>query len=105
MCRELAGQQALVIATDSGVLVPELNLRVMERSGLVICLDCQPERLWQRIGQSDDRPMLAAQDEGRFARLQTLLEQRAPAYARIAHHIEVTHLLPQEVAEQVCAYL
>ncbi|NJN97352.1 MAG: shikimate kinase [Anaerolineales bacterium] len=82
LCRELAAREGLVIATGGGALVTEANLRVMGSSGLVICLDCAPaKRWWQRIGQSEDRPMLAEQDEGRFARLAALLEQRAPAMA------------------------
>jgi shikimate kinase len=101
LCRELAEQDGLVIATGGGVLVAEANLQVMEQSGLVICLDCDPAVLWQRIGQSEDRPMLAAQDEGRFARLAALLEQRAPAYARIKHHLDVTYLSPEEAARRI----
>lgn len=104
LCRELAGQEGLVIATGGGTLVPEPNLRAMESSGLVICLDCEPDILWQRIGQSADRPMLAARDQDRFARLAALLEQRAPAYGRIKRHLDVTHLLPKEIARRICEW-
>lgn len=102
LCRELAQQQGLVIATGGGALVLEQNLRVMGQSGLVICLDCEPAILWQRIGRSDNRPMLADRDEGRFTRLATLLEQRRPAYNRIKHHLDVTNLSPEEAARRVC---
>ncbi|MCB9079328.1 MAG: shikimate kinase [Anaerolineaceae bacterium] len=102
LCRELAAKSELVIATGGGALVPEANLRVMERTGLVICLDCQPDVLWQRIGHSQNRPMLAAQDEGRFARLAALLEQRTPAYGRIKYHVDVTRLAPAQAAVQIC---
>lgn len=104
LCRELAQQEGLVIATGGGALVAEVNLRVMESSGLVICLDCDPAVLWQRIGQSEDRPMLAARDETRFARLAALLEQRAAAYGRIKHHLDVTHLSPAEAARRICEW-
>ncbi|MCL4301752.1 MAG: shikimate kinase [Anaerolineae bacterium] len=104
LCRELAQQEGLVIATGGGALVVEVNLRVMESSGLVICLDCDPAVLWQRIGQSEDRPMLAARDETRFARLAALLEQRAAAYGRIKHHLDVTHLSPAEAARRICEW-
>lgn len=103
-CRELAQQRDLVIATGGGALVPEQNLRMMESSGLVICLDCDPALLWQRIGQSEDRPMLATQDENRFARLAALLAQRAPAYGQIKHHLDVTHLSPEEAARRICEW-
>jgi shikimate kinase len=102
LCHELAAQKGLVIATGGGALVVEANLRIMEASGLVICLDCDPATLWQRIGQSEDRPMLAGQDEGRFARLAALLAQRTSAYSRISHHLNVTYLSPEEAAQRIC---
>lgn len=102
LCRELSARAGLVIATGGGALVNPANLRQMEAGGLVVCLDCQPAELWRRIGHSEDRPMLAERDEGRFARLAALLEQRAPAYARIPHHVDVTHLSPDEAAEKIC---
>ncbi len=101
LCRELAARERLVIATGGGTLVPEENLRVMAETGLVICLDCEPATLWQRIGHSENRPMLAEQDAGRFARLQALLEKRAVAYGRIERHLDVTRLSPQATAERV----
>jgi shikimate kinase len=101
LCQELAEQEGLVIATGGGALVPEANLRVMERSGLVICLDCEPVTLWQRIGQSEGRPMLAEQDESRFTRLAALLAHRASAYGRIKHHLDVTYLSPEEAAQRI----
>lgn len=101
LCQELSRRENLVIATGGGALVPEENLRVMERAGLVICLDCEPAILWVRIGQSQNRPMLAEADEARFARLASLLEKRTPAYERIHHHIDVTHLSKEEVAKKI----
>lgn len=102
LCHELSQQSGLVIATGGGALLPEANLRLLEQSGLVICLDCEPATLWQRIGHSDNRPMLAEPDEGRFARLAALLTQRAPAYDRIALHLDVTNLSPEEATRQIC---
>jgi shikimate kinase len=104
LCRELAAQENLVIATGGGALVSEKNLRVIERSGPVICLDCEPDVLWERIGHSEDRPMLAEQDEGRLARLAALLDKRTPAYGRIKHHLDVTQLSPEEATQRICEW-
>ena len=105
LCQELAEREGLVIATGGGALVPEENLQVMERNGLVVCLDCDPTTLWKRIDRSENRPMLDVRDEGRFARMAALLEKRAPAYSRIRHHLDVTHLSSQEAAEQICGLM
>lgn len=102
LCRELSGRENLVIATGGGALVPEENLRVMESTGWVICLDCEPAVLWGRIGHSQNRPMLAEEDETRFARLAELLAQRAPAFERVQHHVDVTNLTREEAIVEVC---
>ncbi len=101
LCRELAQKEGLVIATGGGALVPQENLRVMEQGNIVICLDCRPDVLWKRIGRSQNRPMLAANDQARVDRLAALLEKRAPAYARIQHHVDVTQLSRTEVVQQI----
>ena len=102
LCRELAAQSGLVIATGGGALVAAENLAAMEATGLVICLDCEPEILWQRIGHSENRPMLAERDEARFTRLSALLERRTPAYRLIQRHLDVTHITPEAAAQKVC---
>lgn len=105
LCCELSGREGVVIATGGGALVSEENLRVVESTGLVICLDCEPAVLWKRIGQRQGRPMLAEEDETRFARLAALLEQRTPAYRRIQHHIDVSHLSKEGVTMKICQLL
>jgi shikimate kinase len=101
LCVELANERGLVVATGGGTLVAEQNLQVMTANGLVVCLNCEPTILWQRIGHSQNRPMLAELDSGRFARLATLLEQRRPAYDRIEQHLDVTYLTPKEAAVKI----
>jgi len=99
LCRELAAQEGLVIATGGGALVDPRNLAVMQASGLIVCLDGEPAALWERLAGVVDRPLLAGPD-GR-ARLEALLATRREAYARIPHHVETTGRTPEEVAEAV----
>ncbi len=94
LCRELNGWRERVIATGGGTLVNPQNLAIVAPQNVVICLDCDPDVLWQRLSTATDRPMLDAADAR--ARLFSLLAERAPAYARIPHHIDVTHLSPAE---------
>ncbi|MDM8518652.1 shikimate kinase [Anaerolineales bacterium HSG6] len=103
LCHELAQRSGHVIATGGGALIPPANRQVLAETGLVICLNCQPDILWQRIGDSENRPMLAEQDASRFNRLMDLLAQRQPAYQQIPYQIDVTHLNPVEAADQIMA--
>jgi len=70
------------------------NPAMVTEHNLVICLDCAPDVLWARLSAATDRPMLDADDAR--ARMESLLAARAPAYARIPHHIDVTHRSPAE---------
>ncbi len=94
LCRELNGWRERVIATGGGTLVNPQNLAIVSPQNLVICLDCAPDVLWQRLSTATDRPMLDAADAR--VRLFSLLAERQPAYARISHHIDVTRRSPAE---------
>lgn len=94
LCRELNGWRERVIATGGGTLVSPQNLAIVAPQNVIICLDCEPDVLWQRLSTATDRPMLDAADAR--GRLFSLLAERAPAYARIPHHIDVTRLSPAE---------
>ncbi len=94
LCRELNGWRERVIATGGGTLVNPQNLATVTPHNLVICLDCAPDVLWERLSAATDRPMLDSDDTR--ARLESLLAERQPAYARIPHHIDVSHRSPDE---------
>jgi shikimate kinase len=99
LCHELAARRGLVVATGGGALVNADNLAVMSNTGLVVCLDCAPEILLQRIPQDGERPLLAAPD--RRQRLLALLAARRQAYERIGQHVDTTALAPAQVVEAI----
>ncbi len=99
MCRELAGERNLVIATGGGALLSEENRRALGETGLLICLRAPAEVLLARLDGADDRPLLAGPD--RQARIEALLAQRAAAYAAIPHQIDTAGLTVEQVAERV----
>lgn len=94
LCRELNTWRERVIATGGGTLVDADNLATITPHNLVICLDCAPDVLWERLATATDRPLLNGDDMR--ARLELLLAERQPAYARIPHHIDVSHRSPEE---------
>jgi len=98
LCRELANWRGYVIATGGGTLVNPKNLAALTRHHIV-CLDCEPETLWQRLAAADDRPMLDSADKK--TRLLNLLQARQPAYARIQHHVDTTRLSIDEVVGEI----
>ena len=99
LCRELAVQSDLVIATGGGALVDSTNREVMGFSGMLFCLNCSSEGVLHRLALVENRPLLDVED--RRERIETLLVQRRDAYARISHQIETAGRTIAQVAEDV----
>ncbi|MGQ9889499.1 MAG: shikimate kinase [Aggregatilineales bacterium] len=96
LCRFLAGQRGLVIATGGGTLVDPGNRAVMLASGFVVCLNASVETIRQRLTGQSARPLFHGDWEG-------LLRQRQAAYAEIPHQIDTDGRLPETIAEEVLA--
>lgn len=97
MCRFLAAQQGLVVATGGGMLMDESNRDVMLASGLVICLTATTAAIAKRLGSDTTvRPLL--QGDWR-----ALLEKRRPFYELIPHQVDTTDKQPEDVAGEIVA--
>ncbi len=101
LCRELADQGDLVIATGGGALVDIDNRQVLASTGLVICLTADVETILGRLEDVTDRPLLDAPD--RRARVGALLEARRAAYGTLPYHVDTTGLTTTQVTERVLA--
>lgn len=93
VCRDLAAERGLVIATGGGMLVNPENRALMLASGLVVCLDAAPDVIRERLAQATDRPLAA--------NWETLYEQRRAAYAAIPTHIDTSGQPPERIAEEI----
>lgn len=101
LCEELSAQQGLVIATGGGALVDSNNRALMMKSGTVVCLTCDVDKILHRVnaGGNSDRPLLNVADP--HAEIERLLEVRREAYAAIPWQIDTTGLSIEEVAARV----
>ncbi|MEM9177877.1 MAG: shikimate kinase [Myxococcota bacterium] len=88
---EAAGQEAAVVALGGGAIVqPGAAARLTER-GTVVWLEADPETILGRIGDAATRPLLAGLDaEGQREKLDALLVERKPYYARAAIRVDAT---------------
>ncbi len=106
LCAELSGRDDLVIATGGGALVNPANRAAMERSGVVVCLDADPDEILRRVGGAGtgaptDRPLLNVADPA--ARIAELLAARRDAYGAIPWHVATTGHSVDDVVAQVLA--
>jgi shikimate kinase len=76
-----------VMALGGGAFVQRRNWEIIENNGVTVWLDCELERVRQRLGEDGTRPL--AQDP---IALERLYEDRRPLYARADFRIDVdTH--------------
>jgi len=99
---ELLGERDLVVSTGGGTPMEGDNLERMLAAGPVILLDVPMETLLPRIIRSGgDRPLLLGlKGDALKARVETLLAERMPTYAR-ASHVVRADCPPEEVARRI----
>jgi shikimate kinase len=92
-------EHGLVVATGGGVVLNPDNVADLEKSGKVICLTATPETIHKRIGQDLNRPLLQGGEA--IKRIRSLLEKRAPVYARIQLQVPTDGRSLEEVVAAV----
>ena len=101
VCRE----ERQVVSTGGGMPVDETNRRLMERSGLVVCLEARPETILGRLETQIDgpdlevRPLLAGADPSES--IVALKSQRQPSYSLAHWTVHTDGLIPLEAADEV----
>jgi 3-dehydroquinate synthase len=89
-----------VVALGGGMLVDDENRALVESSGTVVCLGCNPETILKRMGDElNARPLLVG--SGPLERLKALLAKRAALYASFPLTLDTTDLAPEDVARKV----
>jgi shikimate kinase len=96
-----------IVSAGGGAFVSERNRSAMLNGGIVFWLAARPETIYERLTHEDTaaavRPLLAVADP--MARIESLLGQRAPAYAKAHHTIDTDGVTPEGVAGRVLKLL
>ena len=95
----------VVIATGGGAVVDADNRELMNKSGVVICLEAQPDTIYRRLladaekGETVVRPLLATPDPKQH--IKKLKELRQPYYALCDWAVHSDNLTIDEVCQEV----
>ena len=73
----------IVLATGGGVVLRESNRRALRQRGVVVYLQASAELLVERASRDHRRPLLQVGDVSE--RIEALLREREPLYAKVAH--------------------
>ena len=77
-----------VISTGGGVVLKEANMIELKRNGVVFCLTASAKEIYRRVGHQTHRPLLQTPDP--LAKIQAMLAERQPYYAKADHMISTT---------------
>jgi shikimate kinase/3-dehydroquinate synthase len=100
MLSELVARTRTVVALGGGTLIDPENRALVESSGPVVCLSCEPEIVLQRMGNElNARPLLAG--PGPLERLKALLAKRSALYSSFPLALETSALAPEDAAWKV----
>ena len=98
---ELAGRRGLVIATGGRLMLDPDNATALGNTGPVFCLSAPPADILARVaGDDGKRPLITGDDPE--ARINSLLQRRAAAYARF-RAVDTGGKTAAEVAAEIAA--
>ena len=93
------GEAPAVVATGGGVVISELNRRLMRSRGVVVNLTASLPIILLRLKDATDRPLYAAK------RVASLLEGREQFYADADIRIDTDNKSVEDVSVQIQAFL
>lgn len=96
---EAANLEDHVISTGGGVVLRESNLDMLKRTGVVFCLTATPNEIWRRVENETHRPLL--QDPNPLGKIEQMLIERRPFYARADHQISTTGLSIKAITDKI----
>jgi len=109
LCRSLADQTDLVVATGGGALVDPRNLEALSTKGRVFLLEASVDAIMQRVGDDRSRPLLTGDEtspggnHGLADRIRMILAEREQAYSEIPSRVDTTRLSPRGAACRIAA--
>lgn len=92
----------LVISTGGKTLLDEVNLELILKTGIVLCLEDLPENIWPRLKSEATRPVIDGFSLEDFIKL---YRERLPGYQKLPNKIQVTGLSALEVAARLESFL
>lgn len=101
--RRVSDEKGLVIATGGGVVLNRENMEDLRKNGIIICLTASPEKIMERTGGKDSRPLLNAEE--RENKVREMLEYRRPFYADADISIDTSAMDQQKVTAMILKHI
>jgi len=97
--KKVAQLDKFVIDAGGGVVLDEENIQTLKKNGKIICLTASAEVILERTKRYRHRPLLNVADPK--AKVEELLNSRAPFYAKADMSLDTTNLEIDQVVEEI----
>ncbi|MDI6758010.1 MAG: shikimate kinase [Endomicrobiia bacterium] len=92
-----------VISTGGGVVLRRENIAILRKNAIIINLAASPEKIFERLKNTDDRPLLKKPDV--IGEIKKLLAEREPFYADCDFRLDTGDLNEVAAAERIMEYM
>jgi len=101
--KQVATQKKFVVACGGGIVLDKDNIKLMKKTGTLICLSAKSEEILKRVSQNTLRPILNVKKPKE--RIELLLKMRAPYYMQADKTIDTTCLSIKQVVSKILKML
>jgi shikimate kinase len=89
-----------IVSCGGGVVMKDVNVEEMKKSGVIVCLTATPDVIYERVKDSRERPILNGNMNVEY--IAELMEARRPFYEKATNiMIDTSHMRIDQVAEAV----
>lgn len=103
LLKQVSTQKKFVVACGGGVVLDKDNIKVMKKTGALICLCANCEEILKRVSSSTHRPILNVAKPRE--RIELLLKMRAPYYMQADKMIDTSGLSVKQVVAKISKIL
>jgi shikimate kinase len=97
--KSVSTQKKFVVACGGGIVLDKDNIKLMKKTGILICLCANSNTILKRISSSRHRPILNVDKPKE--RIELLLKMRAGYYAQADKTIDTTALSVKQVVNKI----
>ena len=97
--KEVSAQDKFVVACGGGIILNKDNIKLMKKTGMLICLSATPGEILKRVSTDTHRPLLNV--EKPLKHIELLLKMRAPNYMQADKIINTSNLSIKQVVQKI----
>ena len=97
--KQVSTQKKFVVACGGGAVLDPENIKLMKKTGILICLCATCAAILKRVSTSTLRPILNVAKPRE--RIELLLKMRAPYYAQANYTVDTSKLTIKQVVQKI----